>query len=269
MNSKLIIAAGLLLAIPAINLYAQDADQNSQTATTAAKNAKTMHHGRQGEWTANKRGEENNRVSNNREWSRRRHNRHSCGGRGGEWSGRHWGGENGMSWRMGGWESGRQNRYGEGSFSRDEMTRKTDSLLADVRKSDAALADTLDNMRKEKPMEFRMAMASAMPAMLYSGKSGDKTAVVAALNTFVLETEVRALAMQYRKGDGDKADVKKQLEAKISSLFDAKLAMEQNRAEALAKAASDMKDNLAKRKADKAELVKSRLSEMTTERKDW
>jgi hypothetical protein len=156
-------------------------------------------------------------------------------------------------------------------FDQKDMTKQGDEFLADIKKADSVLADKLEALRKDKPFEFRMAMMAADSPEMREGdkKDADNKEVVASLKAFLAEKEVRELAMKYRDGDGDKAALRKQIEADMAQVFDQRVASEENRAEETAKHASDMKDRAAKMKSEKDSLVKDRVDEMLGEKADW
>jgi hypothetical protein len=144
-----------------------------------------------------------------------------------------------------------------------------EDLISDVRKVDAAFADKLKKMRKDQPFEFFAALRNAAPALIFAKVENDKETLTAAIRVFVLETEVRELAMQYKSAKADKSTIRKQLSEKVSQLFDRKLAIDELRVTKLAREVEDLKVRNAKRKAAKASLVNDRVQEILGEKETW
>ena len=248
MNRKLIIAAGLLLAVPALRVYAQDSDKEmaKPAAEAMADDNELPMLPPPGDMAEN--GKPGMPPGMDISAGPMTHGKGAkdMPGRGGK--------------------GARPGMMPSGPFG--EMP-KIEDLISDIRKVDSAFADKLEKMRKEQPFAFHASLRNAIPALFFAKMENDKDTLANAIKIFALETEIRELSAEYRIDKADKAGIKKQLEEKVSQLFDKKLAMDETRVTRLAKEVEDLKARNAKRKAGKTALVKDRVQEVLGEKETW
>lgn len=145
-----------------------------------------------------------------------------------------------------------------------------ESVLKVIRENDAALADKLEKMEKENAPAFAMsaklAAGSIMPLMI-AHKEGDKAAEKSIVKQLGLELEVRELADKYKSAKAaEKESLKPSLESKVAALFDARVANEDLRLKMMENKLKELREQSAKKKAQRSALIKEKVQELTGEK---
>ena len=131
-------------------------------------------------------------------------------------------------------------------------------VLEFIRQHNPEMADRLAEARERRPAEFRQKMHHIV--MMYRHPEVRETWV----RQQESEQKVRKLADSYRKADAkQKEALRPGLEQALSDQFDSKVAEHELRVKKMQEEIGRLRDQIAKRKALKSQILKKRLAEIT------
>ncbi len=169
-------------------------------------------------------------------------------------------GAKGMMQRMGG------HRLNPGGLD----SRNETEVSGLIKKHDPAFAAKLADLKKTAPGKYRMLMKMsgkmAVAARMENNEAMEKDAVRA----FSLEYDAKELARRYDMvSDGDKEKIKKELDVKVSELFDIRFRVQEAKIRRMEKDLARLRKNLENRRANKAKVVGERVEQLTGEGYSW
>lgn len=133
-----------------------------------------------------------------------------------------------------------------------------------VREAAPEMQDEFFRIRREKPGAFRKKLRRMGP-MLKNPETRE-----ALKRQFRLEFQVRRMAAEMGKAEGaSKEALKKDLTKVLSEQFDAKLELQVLRLKKMKEDLAQLDGRISKRKAQKDEIVKKRLGELSGEAESW
>jgi hypothetical protein len=160
----------------------------------------------------------------------------------------------------------RKERIGqqEGGFEVEE------EVLLIIKKYDPKLLEKLEELKSIAPAKYKIVLRTASKMFMFAKMEKDVSLEKDIVRAFSLEYEVRELAGKYEKAtDKEKESIKKELQTKVSELFDLKLKGQEIRIKKMDKELAKLRKQLDGRKASKSKIVKERVDELTGEGYTW
>ncbi|MBI5884254.1 MAG: hypothetical protein HZB91_14255 [Elusimicrobia bacterium] len=133
-----------------------------------------------------------------------------------------------------------------------------------IRETAPEMQDEFLRVRKERPAAFRKKLRHMFPML----KNPETREVLK--RQFKLEFQVRRLTKEMRAAKADaKEPLKKDLAKALAEQFDAKLDLQVKRLQKMKDDISDLEGRISKRKAQKDDIVKKRLAELSGDSEPW
>lgn len=162
----------------------------------------------------------------------------------------------------------RRKNIGKKRFQGVDVNRDMKIQAVDViKKYDPKFAETLKELKTSAPRKYKHVLRSSS-RILFKHIAGDSEKD--GVETIKLEYETRELGFKYKKASSAKKKTfKKQLNTKLSRLFDLRAKGQEARLKNMEKNIEKLRAKLKDRKANKSQIVKSRIDEIMGEGYTW
>lgn len=145
-----------------------------------------------------------------------------------------------------------------------------EKVLAVIKKHDPAFAKKVVEMREATPAKYKVVMQLSGKLLGAVKAQQDESLEKDAVRALALEFESKELSLKHNKAsDTDKKAIKAQLKTVLAELFDLKTKAQELRAKNMQDDINRLKQNLDKRKTNKAKIVDQRLEQLTGEGYGW
>ncbi|MFH1618892.1 MAG: hypothetical protein ABIG11_03220 [bacterium] len=152
----------------------------------------------------------------------------------------------------------------------ESWAEREKELLDKARKNDPSFAAKLDKFKTEQPVKYRVLSEAVIRALFTAARSHDAGREKDAVKSAVLEFDARELAAGYDKAsDKEKEKIRKDLELKVSELFDMRIREQDLRIKKMEEDISKLRAAFGKRKTRKAAIVDNRVKELLGEGDSW
>ena len=170
----------------------------------------------------------------------------------------------------------KKKRGGKDGFSPKDMKMghiqdMEDEVISTIKKHDSSFAKKLEKLKDTDRRKYKLILRnSAKPLMMCKRNGGDVAMEKDMVEAIKLEYETRELSFKYKKASsGEKKDIEKSLQVKVSKLFDLRAKGQELRIKKMTKEIGKLQAKMKDRRAHKSEIVKTRVDKLTGQGYTW